>query len=51
MRLRRSGTQNGLGRKRMSKTKSASSGMPYLKPNDITANRTRARIGLARPAG
>ena len=35
-----SGTQNGFGRNRMSKTKSASSGTPYLKPKDITASRS-----------
>src|SRR5665647_3362911 len=38
---RSSGIQNGLGRKRMSKTRSASSGIPYLKPKDITARRSR----------
>ncbi len=48
---RSSGTQNGLGRKRMSKTKSASSGTPYLKPNDISARRTPGPSVAAEAAG
>jgi hypothetical protein len=32
---RSSSTQNGLGKHRASKTRSASVGTPYLKPNDI----------------
>ena len=50
---RSSGTQCGLGRKRTSTTRSASSGRPYLKPKDSTvarsARRRRRRRRPARP--
>ena len=51
VRSRSSGIQYGLGRKRMSTTKSASSGTPYLKPNDMTVDpQPRAAPAAERPA-